>query len=273
MKKLDINQFYIGTLCLSYPINHLSNKNNYSLIQQDVLERVLLLSSFDAIKISKLNTKMTDSNEQKNYYFYFITLFFKVSEEYFLCLHDDKVYSFYGKDFCKDMIPLWNFLPQMGYSRPLNLSFDKALKVFNMLFNKNFSFPYNQSLFDIKNFYIGHLHICDNLLNRYMEPILLSNYSWCCSDRDFDSETLYQCLFFDFHHNEEMYNFNDFQVYSKEAFVQDNHNFYEHLIPLKDELEQNRIFYHQPLISIPKVLRLQKKLCKMDKFHKGAYYE
>ena len=280
MDNFNISNFYVGRLSLESANNNLITKKENSLSWQDEFNKNLSLISSGAIKDNYVND---DIHSTKKY----ISLFYRIDNNSYLCLHNNSIYYSHNKNFCEDLIPMSQLLPKLGYSKPINLTFEDALNLFNKLFKKNHDFKYDNSVFDINDFYLATLNYCyaDRLNIKsnvkhskihynsdYSNYVLPSNYAkvqdhmiW--KDKYFDYYyNVYKCLFLDLHHGGEMYNLNDYKVYSHVDVQSETklcgNSFYHSPVALSEEIHNNSKEYNNNTISISNALKLQKKLTR-----------
>ena len=277
MDNFNISNFYVGRLSLISSNNNLMTRSGKSLGQDVYLNDSLLLASSGAVRDSYVTAD--GNNSIKKY----ISLFYRIDNNSYLCLHNNNIYFSHNEDFCEDLVQISQLLPKLGYSKPINLTFDEALKLFNNLFKKSSDFTYDNSLYNANDFYLATLNYCyANRLNMkshynksiihynggYSNNILSSKYSkvqdsiiW--KDNYFDYYyNIYQCLFLDLHHGGEMYNLDDYNVYSyidvqNEVKLCGN-SFYHSPVSLSDKAND----YNKEAISVSEALKLQKKLTK-----------
>lgn len=276
MKKDNINRFYVGELNFSFdmmdPLKPLpvskENQDKYRMYKKALRNGAIDLVSGTSFDKVNFHTKKLYKNV--------FTLFYKLDNGKYLCLHNGETYGYLGSDYFENIKPLKDLLPKLGYDYPKEISLYEA----GLLFKKALYHKLNdKTLFDINKFYTGtidllqssvlinpnsleniefrNFNIIDNLLLKelFIGPgysLIKDNYKYFYGR--------YDSLFYRFR-NGDLYNINNNQLYEKDKL-----KVMEHIIdieePLKNRLDKDEIKYENA-ITIPKVLKLQKKL--MDK--------
>ena len=121
MKKYNIENFYIGELCLSREFGNLLVRTALSEEEKSQIEIRLITKCNGAIEINNY----IDWSARRNYVSLF-TLFYKENEQY-ICLHNNNVYSTNGFDHCQNLIPLSTVLPKVSSTIPNELSINFVL--------------------------------------------------------------------------------------------------------------------------------------------------
>ena len=98
MRRYSKENYYVGVLNLADGLN------------QDETSH---LGLYGAIDISISNSKNSECHYSKKYF----TLFYRIDENNYLCLHNNKVYSCYpyGQGYCEMLEPLANYFPKMAF--------------------------------------------------------------------------------------------------------------------------------------------------------------
>ena len=291
MEKYCIDDVYVGELYFSYPIRNKkvpSSLHEYSKKGKEKYQSVVKRGAIDLQGF--LGDKYIDIKNDR-YYDVFLTVFFECSNHVYLCLHDKREYVHKGVDFCNHLVPIRTFLPQMGCQLPEKLTSLQAEILFDKLFKKSYSFDYDNTLYDMRRFYIGNLNlyvgredmmIGDDYYKRYFFDNVGQSYLTYLSDAKLiggfqlekvDNHLLkkyyyeiYNCLFLRLR-NGILYNLNNYQIYQDGVFSKANyHNvgeeksFFDELSPLKKELDDYQVSCQKKFISIPNALKLQKRL-------------
>lgn len=286
LEKYDINNFYIGELCLTQKIDttsYLRSKYPEKLIKK----KNLLIKG--AINLQKNNfSEDAMSFERREKYYKVLTIFYKYNNNY-LCLHDGNIYGISTIDFCNNLIKLPVMLPKIGYNIPEKLTFKETLLIFENLFEPTISLEkmYNNDKYKINDLYIGNLVLYTEFLSlgqsrdkkeinlpiRYIlekNSKLIGISSNSIKEADSINKNLpigkykythFKCLFLKLPNG--LYNINDFQIYTKgisKITSQKNRpigeSYYEKLVPLAKELDKSP----GNKISIPSVLSKIKRI-------------
>ena len=276
MKKDNINRFYVGELNFSFdmmdPLKPLpvskENQDKYRMYQRALRNGAIDLVSGISFDKVNLHTKKLYKNV--------FTLFYKLDNGKYLCLHNGETYSYLGSDYFENIKPLKDLLPKLGCDYPKAISLYEASSLFKKALEHKL---YDKTLFDINKFYTGtidllqnstlvpvkslegndfrNFNVIDNLLLKRL--FIGPGYSLIKDNRKYYYGK-YNSVFYMFR-NGDLYNINNNQLYEKDKI-----KVMEHIIdvdePLKDRLDKDDIKY-EDVITIPKVLKLQKKL--MDK--------
>lgn len=275
LKKHNIGKFFVGEAWISCSTN---------IHSKDQHERKKL---FDTIYNMKSNGAVYFFDNQydfkkKRIFYGFISVFYAMDDSQYLCLHDYQTYreNNDGNFFCQNLIPIFELLPKIGYTRPVTINYFNALKLFNSLYHQA-KFSYDKSLLSVHDIYFGNLHLCEKInpyrtnrqyANSLQLYILLANhisshdsYGVMGNDGDEYHYGIHKCLFLDIHDGD-MYNFNNYQIYSSNSLGKGNmfygDSFFNKKIPLVEELKDNHIFLDKELVSVREVLKLQRKLNK-----------
>ena len=161
--------------------------------------------------------------------------------------------------------------------------------MFKQLFDKNYSYKtekfYTVDSYKLDKFYVGTLALCDeyrslelgerttkniNTPQRYIlnkSDAYLSYITGCCDE---ENKVDYDHLHFNtlfLKRNKGLYNIHNFQFYNsgiltKEHFYNYNpsESYYDWMVPFKEVLEEKKIRYDSDTITIPKALKLYKKI-------------
>ena len=166
MKKHDVDNYYVGNLNFAFPIGNalLASVGGVKLTDEDRLKRDLFYTTIvnGAINLELIHMNNVVTSNNKYRYDSVLTLFYKEDDNYY-CLHNGNTYKLdnNGDTFCSDLIKLKDIVPKFGYNLPNQISNYKAKSIFNGLF-KNFKINmFNNDKFNINDFYIGSLDLCE----------------------------------------------------------------------------------------------------------------
>lgn len=280
MKKNNIDNFYVGKLVFLTKMGHfnklsLEDQKKYNEIYHTIINGAISLRPMFFVH------EFTDWKKKLNYNSVF-SIFYKINNGYY-CLHNGNVYGTEvdDKDFIENVTPLKNCLPKIDYNVPDVLSNRHALKLFDLLFNKTKSknLSYEKIKYNINDFCFGYVKLLtgfqkinDNMEKeeRYKfinlaEQLLFQNdsrvlYGYHNSRLEDISDTLqieydyniYYSLFYKLK-KDNFYNLNNYQIYYSDDMVSNMNSF-------SDELKEKKIEYNKSVITIPKVLKLQKTI-------------
>lgn len=280
-KKYNIEDFYIGEL-------YIGDLGLYSAtIVVDTIQN-------GAIDIQdRLLIKHYDKDRHR-YYDILLTIFHKYNNEY-TCLHNGKTYTQEGTDYCKSLISLKDLLPKVSYNIPEYLSFKEPYHIFDKLFKnrkaQKIANSHNKTPYDINDFYTGNLNLYEGFIleesgshypyTYYNLPELrilfesdakvkVGNYLEIFNEQDNTSKThnylVCNCLFLKFQ-GENLYNINNFQTYNKGVLSNEQltefkigESYYDHMVPFTETLKEQEVKYDKEKITIPKALKLYKKI-------------
>lgn len=270
LKKMDSNRFYVGELNFAFYFKNLlipdtSNKEN-KYTYQDFMNTIyhgavdLTKNSFDKI------------NEDSKYFYKSVfTLFYKLDNGKYLCLHNGNIYGNLQKDYIENLSPLEDLLPKLDYVYPNKLSVLEALNLFKKSFQKKIN---GKTLFKIDRFYDGKIDLCTskyhendeyhhiNLIDSLLLKKLFigAGYTLVRDEEQYNYQ-IFNSIFYRFS-NGDLYNINNNQLYKA-----NNQKVLERVInidpkvSLKDSLEEREIPFEEE-VSISKVLKLQEKMYK-----------
>ncbi len=269
LEKFDSRRFYVGELNFSFSTGNLNGHNAHrDDLEKEALYRKTIRNG--AIELNADNYNLNPHNNRS--YKSVFTLFYKLDNGKLLCLHNGKEYSIPGNDFYANVFTFDNLLPKLDYEYPRKLSYHEACWLFGKAFNHKISL--NNNKYSIDNFYTGTTELCVsgekdgfcqniNLIDSILldedyikdgSPITLNGTKY--------NFKIYKSLFYLFD-NGTMYNLSNYQIYEHSRS-----RVFEGCIELGDSfrsvLEQNNISCGDDTISIPKALKLQKKLRTMN---------
>ena len=271
MSKYLIDNFYVGELFFSCLVNGSKESLDKLIRGQKQYSKAIGNGAIE------LNNGCFDVNG-KRYYNEIFTLFYKSSYGKTICLHNGMECS------GLNLVPLKSCLPKYDYDIPKLVSFKEALELFDRLFNLNCYFSH---------FYSGYLNLCTKLHMLNSDGIeiksrLLNVADYCSLNSseanlvgmfslegkkldntyiyDYD---IYKCLYLR-RENQKVYNLNNYQIYDKGILRDEDYkdivpgdSYYDNMVPLFSKFEKNDINWDKKMISIPRVLSLQRKMyCK-----------
>lgn len=283
MKKNDIKKYFVGELYLSY-----ENRGCFCVSEEQKLKtnQLFELKLNGAIDFQDRIFKKVNFNKDR-YYNGVLTIFYKINDNKYMCLHNGKTYSLTGNDFCKNLIHLQYLLPKISYDIPTELSNIEALILFKNLFKTNFSkIAYNNEKYSIDEFYVGNFNLPYKIhknnsfeyFNLAEKQILYKSDSklisffgqygknYLISDKPDIFDYISSCCVFYRNNNDSLYNINSFQ-YCNNGTLKKEHlyynesgeSYYDYIIPFSEYLEENKLLYNKKEITIPKVLKFYRK--------------
>jgi len=285
-EKHVLKNFYVGELYISTGINGplLSpnkEKTKENRIKYDIQNKIIMNGAIDINKHFYLNT-----DDGFRWYKGFLTIFYRQGNNY-ICLHNGNTYGLTGEDFCENLFRLDNLLPKISYTCPKEISTKRALVMFEQLFNKNYSYKtekfYNNESYKLDDFYVGSLAFCYqyksfderiskniNLPQKYILSKSDAHLSFITGSSDDEKEIEYDHLHFNtlfLKRKRGLYNLHNFQIYNsgileKKHFLEHkpNESYYDWMVPFIEVLEEKEIKYNSDNITIPKALKLYRKI-------------
>jgi len=287
-EKYDIKNFYVGELYISTKINQplillknkltKENENKYKIQNKTIMNGAIDINNhFHLYKDGCIK-----------WYKGHLTIFYKQNDNY-ICLHNENAYRLTGEDFCDNLYRLDSILPKISYNYPKEISTKNALKLFKQLFDKNYIYKqekfYNYNPYKLEDFYVGSLAFCCDYKSleigeritknidtpqRYMLYKSDANLSYITGCVDDKKNIEYNHLHFNtlfLKRNKEMYNLHNFKIYNfgtleKKHYYEyeQSESYYECMVPFKELLEENNIKYNSNDITIPKALKLYRKV-------------
>lgn len=282
IEKYDINNFYVGELYLSCGLEGFFNDGMVK--KQSVeLDKIFDIYKTEIINFQKTLIKKYEDDDLMRKYEGFLTIFYKIGNKY-ACLHNGILYELDGIDFCDNLICLSELLPKLSYSIPKKVSIKEAICIFNLLFKNKNGIKLNNTKYDINDFYIGNLVLHEGYLpndgynSRYkydslaLQYILYNNGATVGSMHGREDEftnlhdfSSFKSLFL--RDSKGLYNLQSYQYYnggvleqkyldSRSAF----NSYCECMEPFSSVLDENKIEYNSHSITIPKALKLYKKI-------------
>ena len=278
MKKHDVDNYYVGNLNFAFPIGNalLASVGGVKLTDEDRLKRDLFYTTIvnGAINLELIHMNNVVTSNNKYRYDSVLTLFYKEDDNYY-CLHNGNTYKLdnNGDTFCSDLIKLKDIVPKFGYNLPNQISNYKAKSIFNGLF-KNFKINmFNNDKFNLNDFYIGSLDLCEgSTIQRVHKDLSIptqiimfkqelytqAGYSRYEKINDEIVEAHYakfKSIYLKLD-DENYYNINNFKIYNIDSFkaFDDKVSINK---PLKKELGYTNL---EDEVTITKVLKKQKKL-------------
>ena len=224
-------------------------------------------------------------NNDLRFYEGLLTIFYRHKHRY-ISLHNGKQYYLLGEDYCKNLVPLRSVLPKVSYEVPKYISAKQGVKLFDRLFNKDSSYSlgslYNKDLHNLADFYIGNLAFCHKVLShdtgvsknihieqRYLLQRSDAGLVYITSKESQDKEydyLHYNCLFLK-QRNGWLYNTHNFELYTTGILEQKHvydcevgNDYFDWMTSLKEIIEEKNISYKSNQITIPKALKLYRKI-------------
>jgi len=269
MQKNDVENYFVGYLNIKKPyLSHAEEKRG----NDSIVKTINTTMENGAVNLNLVKFERLLHHDNNHKYESLLSIFYRIDENHFMCLHNGIIYSLEDRDYCSNLVPLIDVVPKIDFDLNSSISEDEAKKIFSGVFKKNnFNF---KKLHDIKDFYCGRLKICMgytkndnyhdlNVLRRVAlnsNPILFdkSKGSSILIDNEEIDYIEYQPIFLKIS-KKIFYNINDFQNYT---LVTDNDLLSNHLeieTPLSVYLKSKGIKYPKK-VTISKVLKLQKKI-------------
>lgn len=285
-EKHDIKNFYVGELYISTGINGPLLSSNKEItkenrIKYDIQRKIIMNGAIDINKHFCLNT-----DNGFRWYKGFLTIFYRQDNNY-ICLHNGNYYRLTGEDFCENLFRLDKLLPKISYNCPKEISTRRALIMFEQLFDKNYEYQtekfYNNQSYKLDDFYVGCLAFCYNckslderrtkninLPQKYILSKSDAHLSFITGCSDDENEIEYDHLHFDtlfLKRKKGLYNLHNFQIYNsgileKKHFLEHkpNESYYDWMVPFAEVLEEKKLEYNSDNITIPKALKLYRKI-------------
>lgn len=280
MRRYSINNFYVGILNFPFNMGNMLYKDVVSKSQKERKDLFVNTVLNGAIDLRSFMTGEELNWTNRTHTIKLFTLFYKVDDVHYLCLHNKNYYNT-GIDYCNELVKLTDVLPKIDIIYDDSLSFMDALKLFKYLFcyNNLKICGSAKTNFKIEDFYQGTTSLCTNY---YVEEknaldsksyfmnlpehliFLKNNYLYKESGyakKDHDnieySYSNYDTLFIKTP-NGKYYNLNNYSFYDLNL-----ENEFDTKItieePFVNKLKEKGIVYPSE-VTIPKVLKLQKKL-------------
>ena len=267
MEKNDVEKYYVGYLNIHVPYSTIEE----TLKKENDAKTKIINSTMDNGAISLKSVKF-ERLLNKHKYESMLSVFYRLDEDHFMCLHNGIIYSLEGSDYCSELVPLIEVVPKIDFDLSLLVTNDEVKKIFSGVFKKN-NFTFKE-LHDIKDFYCGRLKICMgytekdkyhdlNVLRRVAlnsNPILFesSKGSSILEGNEEIDYINYQPIFLQIS-KKLFYNVNDYQNYTLRTNDDKKSNHLEIETPLSVRLKSLGIKYPKK-VTISKVLKLQKKI-------------
>ena len=281
LKNLYVGELYISTGIngpLLSPNKEITKENK---VKYDIKDKTIMNGAIDINKHFYLNT-----DNGLRWYNGLLTIFCRQNNNY-ICLHNGNSYRLTGEDFCENLFRLDNLLPKISYNCPKEISTKRALVMFEQLFNKNYSYKtekfYNNESYKLDDFYVGSLAFCyqyksfgERITKNIDTPqhYILSksdaHLSFITGCSDDENEIEYDHLHFStlfLKRKKGLYNLHNFQIYNsgileKKHFLEHkpNESYYDWMVPFIEVLEEKKIEYNSDNITIPKALKLYRKI-------------
>ena len=279
MKKYPIDNFYVGNLNLAFPKGNilLRASGSYNMTNEEKKIKDLLFRTIDNGAINLVELHMAGFVSGNIVYLPLLSLFYKVDDNKYLCLHNGNTYETNGNEsFCSNLYKLSDIVPKFGYNLPKELSSLKVSYLFKCLFNKKKNFPYDNTKFDINDFYLGGLDLCCGYndsnrgiphveLNVPTQIIMFNQDIYKASGygrktiSDNNEFVADYCVFDSIYlklDEENYYNINNFKIYNIDKYEP-----FSDKVTLKSLLKLEKPYYElDDKVSIPKVLKKQKSI-------------
>ena len=279
MKKYPIDNFYIGKLNIEFPRNNAHHITCWGGLlnptERELYKFVQTLVNNGAIDLDKMSI-FTYINNTLFRYTPLLTIFYKMDNDKYVCLHNGNSYSTDNNNgiFCDELFKLSDCVPRFGFNLPNELSIYYAIKIFNILFSMKKKMPYNNDKYNIDYFYSGELYFCDGYYDsnkRYHElnipvHILLQKQDLCRynglkrvitvnNEENELSYSAYKSVFLRLD-DENYYNLNTYKIYN----ISEYNDFSDKVIiknPLIKEKEYRPL---NDFETIPRILKKQKNI-------------
>lgn len=273
MQEYNGDRFYVGKLSFQLEKNLDSRLNHLIIGDYDEYRRAITNGAIDLDNLYQDNMNLVNNQNYKEIY----ALFYRLDSGKYLCLQNNKIYGTLSRNFVSYLEPLYDLLPKMNFSSYNSLSFNKARKLFNKALDGN-SLYSRYLIYPIHKFYTGNIQLCTEKIivdekypyhkrmerQKLTESILLKDF-WKMEyekiARDGKGKyhfRIFQSLFYLFE-NGTLYSLNSNRLYAPNEM-----NTEERKITitnnLMNELEKRKIHYNNNNITIPKVLKLEKKI-------------
>ena len=278
MRKQHVDNYYVGNLNMAFPMHNalLASVGGVTLTKEDHLRHDLLYSTIVSGAINLLELHMDDIVPYNPHYNYhsLLSLFYKVDDKYY-CLHNGNYYKLdnNGDTFCSDLVKLKDVVPKFGYNLPNQISNHRAKTIFNSLFKKFNINMFNNDKFNINDFYLGGLDLCDGSTIQRVHrdfaiptQIIMYKQNLYCQggyskreyldDKEIETDyAMFNSIYLKLD-DENYYNINNFKIYNIDSFKAfDDKVKIEK--PLKKELGYTDL---EDRVTLSKVLKKQKKL-------------
>ena len=281
MKKYDIKNFYVGKLTFLSRFGNLLVPSQYQ--EERLNKRYELLETIrsGAIDLRKLFYRGEYIDYKiRCYYDSVYTICYQENNEDY-CLHNGKIYSnkqIDRYDFCENLVPFKEILPKYAYNIPSELSLREAEYLFDSIYNKK-NIAFTKEPFNLNDFYYGTLDLCSSITEENTRKKLcnLENYLRLCKLglfthsgyglREINEQievrvydySIFKSIFYKVGESK-FYNIYDFNTYDKDVTLKYPMAKISIQNSLNEELEENDINYKKEEITMPKVLKLTKKI-------------
>jgi len=269
MQKKDVENYYVGYLNINRPYLSFEEEKKGNDSGAKTINTTMDNGAVSLIAVKFEKLLRFDS---KHKYESWLSIFYRIDENHFMCLHNGIIYSLEGRDYCSDLVPLIEVVPKIDFDLGLSLTDDEAKRIFSGVFKKN-NFTFKE-LHDINEFYCGRLKVCMgytekdkyhdlNVLRRVVlnaNPILYdtSKGSFILEGNEEIDYINYQPIFLKIS-KKLFYNINDYQNYTLGINDDKLSNHIELDNPLSECLDSMGIKYPKK-VTISKVLKLQKRI-------------
>lgn len=289
-RKYDIKNFYVGELYISTGLNGPLLSPNIEITKENRIKYNIQNTTTMNGAIDINNHFLLSKYNGLRWYKGYLTIFYKINNNNYICLHNRNIYGLTGEDFCENLFRLDRLLPKISYNCPKEISNKDVLRMFEQLFDKNNGYKtekfYTSELYKLDKFYVGSLAFCKQSTSLEFEigerrtknidtpQYYLLNKSDAhlscitgCSDEINNIEYDYSHFNTLFLKQEKgLYNLHNFQFYNSGTLERKHYylhkpdeSYYEWMLPLKEVLEDNNVKYNSDDITIPKALKLYRK--------------
>ena len=291
-KEYDIKNFYVGELYISTGLNGPLLSPNIEITKENRIKYNIQNTTTMNGAIDINNHFHQSKDNGLRWYKGYLTIFYKINNNNYICLHNRNIYGLTGEDFCENLFRLDSLLPKVSYNCPKEISNKDALRIFEQLFDKNYKFKtekfYTSESYKLDDFYVGSLvfcHKCTSLelgermsknINTPQHYILNKSaayLSWITGCSDDENNIEYDHLHFYtlfLKRKKGLYNLHNFEIYNSGVLKQEhfrnykpNESYYDWMVPFREAIEEKKVKYNSDTITIPKALKLYRKIIKI----------
>lgn len=296
--KHNIDDFYVGLLSVgsSLEVSPMHKSLVRTKLEKEVDKEINDLKKNGAKLIQRVDPGcwLNYADELSKFVKYktMLTIFKKITDNEYLCLHDCKIYELdsVNRDrsnldrnrdcFCRNLVSLNSLLPKTDYEKPEEITINEALDLYKKLYSKRFLYE-DKELYDIKDFYIGDFEYCHGTCLSVIgdcyeySPMLSANFMYETKHGCFfpernnyrNSDNLYsvytiKTLFLD--KDNELINLYNNQSYPKKVtnIAKADESIIKTLESLTIKLDFNNIPYKDEKITINEALNKFKRIRK-----------
>lgn len=261
---ISIEKIYVGKLNLGFRFGNLLVPKKLTNHDHEQLNLEFNTLANGAISLSNISfIDLTNWDERIRYDSIF-TMFYKLDEDTYICLHNGNTYHLKGDNYCSDLVPLITCIPEIASKVDNKISCSKARSIFNILFkDKNKTLYNNKDKYLLECFYYGNLELYtgnDKEDANIAQRLMLSAkgiYSWGgYTTKDDKSYSFYDVIVLSLEDGK-IFNLNENKMYDSNAT---NSKIRLSSSLVDEEFYTSRI--HEDKNTIPKVLKLQRNYNK-----------